>query len=539
LLALLQQYEETIQSLTNKCNDYERQIQALQDVYQQETGSTTKYSKRESQTSIVSVNGKRKTILPPPRQSVIEHLKDNDSKMAESMSQLDPGLFEQVRQELIHDNAELKKQISQMQDELMKMRQQLQSKTEQLQQQKEKTEAAEMESGKILIQQQSANEKIKNLEQEMKRYQQEKIEAVNLMTHHKTENEDLRTKLEDIQKETERKITKIRAEEAQRAEAFIQEAKEQIAKLRQHEQLNLQNNNQNKLNNSSNNTPNSSQHDLFGKQKNDQQRQYWEQKMQELERKTIGEFEILRLEQMKLQQSLQTKVEEYIQLKLKLSEREDQLRQLNYIVREKDRILQRQSDELQAFGHLKLQSDQIHNERYEQAQETILKLNEQLKKLQMLNEKEVSHTTYADMGYPEPKSNVQSVLALKKSKLFLFLYVAVAVKLNHHQVIQIKLQFHLLHSHRVRIKQNLTLRTCHHQHIIHSLLVRTDIVQYLLVATLVAIKKIKILIVLLIILLVILILILILIIILLIVLPTIYQPKMKMAQKLLTYYLHQ
>ena len=56
----------------------------------------------------------------------------------------------------------------------------------------------------------------------------------------------------------------------------------------------------------------------------------------------------------------------------------NEIKQLYEVVAGKDRILQRQTEELEQLGELKLKCDQIHQEQFVKAKETIFSLKKQI-----------------------------------------------------------------------------------------------------------------------------------------------------------------
>lgn len=339
--------------------------------------------------------------------------------MPENVSDLDPKLLEQARRGLQMENTRLMNEIKQLRIEYADMKRSWQTKTEQLKKQKEKTEDYEMECDKMLLKQQLLEEQNNNLKEDGRRHQREKGEAENAALQLKKDVIQLRGKIEKMQSNHERAIQKVRQEEAQRAENFIASAKKQIQQIREQERAKARNGGNNTARRK-NNAFGVMQQDMVAKQKeNNRQRQVWEQRMKQLEETTLTEFENIRLEQIKLQQSLQTQVEKYITLRVKMSEKDEELKQLNKVVAEKDKTLQRQTEELQQFGELKLKSDQIHQQQFAKAQETIFSLKKQLARMKRHNAdqpQQQQQSGWQNLGYPDPKSNVSSIIELKRKQ---------------------------------------------------------------------------------------------------------------------------
>merc|ERR1711981_936092 len=89
---------------------------------------------------------------------------------------------------------------------------------------------------------------------------------------------------------------------------------------------------------------------------------------------SLKEMQQLKLAQLKLEQDLRSKVEEFILLKMKVVEKDELIEHLQNDVKIKDMRLRHQHDELSALGKLKLESDKYHSEKAARDQERILKL---------------------------------------------------------------------------------------------------------------------------------------------------------------------
>merc|ERR1719192_1136340 len=90
-------------------------------------------------------------------------------QMPSHLADLDPALLEQARRGLQQENYDLRKQMEQLVHELDQNRIRLQKKTETIKLEKNKTEDAEMECDRLLLQQQVLEERIESFEQDRKR----------------------------------------------------------------------------------------------------------------------------------------------------------------------------------------------------------------------------------------------------------------------------------------------------------------------------------------------------------------------------------
>ena len=331
----------------------------------------------------------------------MEHLQSTITKiqMPQHLADLDPALLEQARRGLQQENYDLRKQMEQLVHELDQSRIRLQKKTETIKLEKNKTEDAEMECDRLLLQQQVLEERIESFEQDRKRERKQIESYKNENALMKKEIEALKDKLAAKQKEMQDQIVKIGKREAKRADEFMQQAIKQFKRLqKQNTQKQLQK--QREKNNISNNgtranRTGSSAYAMMNmeEQQNElqKQRMIMNQQMQNLKQATFEQLERIQLEQMRVKSALQSKVEECVSLNMALSEKDDEINNLYSKIKDKDSSLHRQAVELKAFGDLKIKSDQIHQKEFKKAQDTIYALKKQLAKINRMN---VEETTF-------------------------------------------------------------------------------------------------------------------------------------------------
>lgn len=326
------------------------------------------------------------------------HLTVTETKiqMPQHLADLDPALLEQARRGLQQENYDLRKQMEQLVHELDQNRIRLQKKTETIKLEKNKTEDAEMECDRLLLQQQVLEERIESFEQDRKRERKQIESFKDENALYKKEIEALKSKLAAKQKEMQDQIVKISKREAKRADEFMQQAIKQFKRLQKQQNNQQQQNKQNKQNNHGVNnngtrakrTESSAYAQMtYDQQQNELQRQrmIMNQQMQNLKQATFEQLEKIQLEQMRVKSALQSKVEECVGLNMALSEKDDEIKKLYGKIKDKDSSLHRQAIELKAFGDLKIKSDQIHQKEYQKAQDTIYNLKKQLAKLNRMS----------------------------------------------------------------------------------------------------------------------------------------------------------
>eukprot|EP01084_Bolivina_argentea_P027787 51616_1 len=311
-------------------------------------------------------------------------------EMPSHLADLDPALLEQARRGLQQENYDLRKQMQQLVHELDQYSIRTQKKSEQLKFEKNKTEDAEMECDRLLLQQQVLTERIEAFEDDRKRERKQIENFKNENQIFKMECEQLKTKLRSKQKEIQDTIIKISKREAKRADDFMQQAIKQFKRLQQKNKAEMQQKIQNdQIYNIRKNNPNMSSYALMNLEQQqmelNRQRQVMDRQMQQLKQATFEQLERIQFEQMKIKSALQSKIEECVRLNMTIHDKNDEIKILYTKIKLKDTALHRQGNELKAFGDLKLKSDQIHQKEYKKAQDTVFALKKQLNKLQRMN----------------------------------------------------------------------------------------------------------------------------------------------------------
>merc|ERR1712037_196631 len=89
------------------------------------------------------------------------------------------------------------------------------------------------------------------------------------------------------------------------------------------------------------------------------------------------EIRNIKLDKVKLEQTLQEKVQEYVQMKLKAFEAMDKVKKLEDSVRRKDMRLRGQHNELVGLGQLKKEADAYHYETQQKLEKDLSKLKKE------------------------------------------------------------------------------------------------------------------------------------------------------------------
>jgi len=171
-----------------------------------------------------------------------------------------------------------------------------------------------------------------------------------------------------LKREAESELNKVRLEEKERAKKFIEAAQKAISRTSNPVKRLMRENERMRGNVAK------------SKLKNVQSQSAIQQRNDE-NASTLKEMQTLKLQQLKLEQDLRSKVEEFILLKMKVVEKDEQLEHLQNDVKIKDMRLRHQHDELSALGKLKLESDKYHSEKAARDQERIMKLKRIVNKL--------------------------------------------------------------------------------------------------------------------------------------------------------------
>merc|ERR1719479_183936 len=235
-------------------------------------------------------------------------------------------------------------------------------KNEALQKERRKTEEAEAECGKAVLKLRALEDQHSTLEYEKKKLLRETTELKHTIEGQERERLKLKEKIEGLKKEAEAELNKVRKEEKERAKKFIEAAQKAINRTSNPVKRLMRENERIRGNMAKTRVQ------TMSNQRN-------------AEQESLKEMQALKLQQLKLEQDLRSKVEEFILLKMKVVEKDEAIEHLQNDVKIKDMRLRHQHDELSALGKLKLESDKYHSEKAARDQERILKLKRIIAKL--------------------------------------------------------------------------------------------------------------------------------------------------------------
>lgn len=253
--------------------------------------------------------------------------------------------------ELVSANDSLSEKVKDLRQHSAKLKTDLMMKTEALIQEKEKTENAEMDYERISLESRSLMDESMSLKYERERLTRERDD---LQAELDTNKEDLilaKGKLRNLEESKDDAIELIRDEERSKVDEFISKARAAIADRAPV--------------NSSNKSPARSGGNRFAPPGS-----------QNISPEV--ELQQMKLDRVKLEQTLQQKVQEYVTIKLKAFESVEKCKKLEDQVRRKDQRLRGQHNELVGLGQLKSEADKYHHE-------TAIKLEKSVKKLKKEN----------------------------------------------------------------------------------------------------------------------------------------------------------
>jgi len=253
----------------------------------------------------------------------------------------------------------------QVMNKIQSVEMELNIKGEALQKERLKTEEAEAECTKAILQLRALEDTHSTMSYEKKKLEREVVELNQRIASQEAERTKLRAKFDVLKKEAENELNKVRKEEKQRAKKFIEAAQKAINRSSKPVKRLMRENERMQRNRAKK-----------GATKNDPS-----EKEQPVNAEMLKEMQTLKLEQLKLEQDLRAKVEDFINLKMKLVEKDDQLGHLQNDVKNKDLRLRHQHEELKALGKLKLESDKYHSEKAARDQQRIIKLKRTIGKL--------------------------------------------------------------------------------------------------------------------------------------------------------------
>jgi len=275
--------------------------------------------------------------------------KEIQFQVPHAISDLSPELLQKARAGLQMENKLFRDQTHQLQQEIEKMREQAQIKEERLNNTLQKSDEIEMECDKLMSQQEMLEETIDGLTREKLILEREKDEKEKQMQIFKQHLEDAKKRIEEVQKEADQRVHLARSEECKKANEFIMEAQQQIQQFKRNQVHQ----------DPKRDTAVGKLRDKYVQDMKAQQRtaQLKEAQMKEFEEEMIAEINTIRFEYMKLKTALQNKTEDYTQAKLQVSQKEDEIKDLQKELNVKETKIKQQNDDLQEFGKMKKEAD--------------------------------------------------------------------------------------------------------------------------------------------------------------------------------------
>jgi len=290
-----------------------------------------------------------------------------------------------------------KEEMRQVMNKIQSIDMELNIKGEALQKERLKTEEAEAECTKAILKFRALEDTHSTMSYEKKKIEREVVELQQQIKNQEKERAKLRKKFELLKREAEDELNKVRREEKERAKKFIEAAQKAINRsskpvkrlMRENEKLQRNRTKQG-------NSREASQNQSSGGQE------------------MLKQMQNLKLQQLKLAQDLSEKVQDFINLKMKMAEKDDILEHLRNDVKAKDLKLQHQHEELTALGKMKSESDKYHGEKAARDQQRITKLKRIIGKLK--RKKDTKQGNFSKTKQKKMRSVVVSVRGGGKRK---------------------------------------------------------------------------------------------------------------------------
>lgn len=282
-------------------------------------------------------------------------------------------------EELVNENDKLSEQCSELRQKVTEMRTELMMKSEALIKEKEKTEDAEVQYEKVQAQSRLYMDEAMTLKYERERLARERDDVKAELENLKSELQSVKQRAEQLETTQESLVEDIRDEERAKVDEFIAQARQAIADR----------------------VPGGSSGAPAGR-------------FSGPSATADQELQQTKLDKVKLEQTLQQKVQEYVQMKLKAFEAMDKVKKLEAAVARKDQRLRGQHNELVGLGELKKEADAYHFETSQKLEKELSKVkkeNSQLKtQVQNLRTKQKHMTKNHDYERDEAPAGVKKKL---------------------------------------------------------------------------------------------------------------------------------
>jgi len=289
-------------------------------------------------------------------------------------------------EELVSANDNLTEKVTELRQKVTEMRTELMMKSESLIKEKEKTEDAEVQFEKIQAQSRSYMDEAMTLKYERERLGRERDDLKAELENMTQDLQNFKTRTQQLETTQDSLVEEIRDEERAKVDTFIMQARQAIA-----DRVPASGSSGGVIANA------------VGRFAGPSKAMTPDQELRQT-----------KLDKIKLEQTLQQKVQEYVQMKLKAFESMDKVKKLEAAVQRKEQRLRGQHNELVGLGALKKEADAYHfegSQKLEKELSKVKKENAALKtQVQNMRTKQKHMTKNADYERDEASAGVKKKL---------------------------------------------------------------------------------------------------------------------------------
>jgi len=289
-------------------------------------------------------------------------------------------------EELVSANDKLTEKVTELRQKVTEMRTELMMKSESLIKEKEKTEDAEVQFEKIQAQSRSYMDEAMTLKYERERLVRERDDLKAELENMTQDLQNFKTRTQQLETTQDSLVEEIRDEERAKVDEFIMQARQAIA-----DRVPASGSSGGVIANA------------VGRFAGPSSAMTPDQELRQT-----------KLDKIKLEQTLQQKVQEYVQMKLKAFESMDKVKKLEAAVQRKEQRLRGQHNELVGLGALKKEADAYHFEASQKLEKELSKVkkeNATLKtQVQNMRTKQKHMTKNADYERDEASAGVKKKL---------------------------------------------------------------------------------------------------------------------------------
>lgn len=289
-------------------------------------------------------------------------------------------------EEIVSANDKLTEKVTELRQKVTEMRTELMMKSESLIKEKEKTEDAEVQFEKIQAQSRSYMDEAMTLKYERERLVRERDDLKAELENMTQDLQNFKTRTQQLETTQDSLVEEIRDEERAKVDEFIMQARQAIA-----DRVPASGSSGGVIANA------------VGRFAGPSSAMTPDQELRQT-----------KLDKIKLEQTLQQKVQEYVQMKLKAFESMDKVKKLEAAVQRKEQRLRGQHNELVGLGALKKEADAYHFEASQKLEKELSKVkkeNATLKtQVQNMRTKQKHMTKNADYERDEASAGVKKKL---------------------------------------------------------------------------------------------------------------------------------